>query len=99
MDDSNSVYCPPVRQEATATDYWFTPRSDSLCQTALHILGHINGRKGAKHSRPRRAGLLAPRYEPRRHADAGHGRLSKRTPRSSHMFLCSHDVSEFMLHA
>lgn len=47
----------------------------------------------------RRDGPLLPRYGPRRHAGAGHGGLSKRTPRSSHMFLCSHDVSEFMLHA
>lgn len=55
--------------------------------------------RGRSTAAPRRAGLRTPRCEPRRHADAGHGRLSKRTPRSSHMFLCSHDVSEFMLHA
>ena len=51
----------------------------------------------------RTAILQAPRTRKQEGGEAansaGHGRFSKRTPRSSHMFLCSQDVSEFMLHA
>ena len=101
LDASN-----PVSARPSAGGRWRpTASSPGMARSArLHCTfsGESTAVRDAEHRRaawPSLGGLRTPRYEPRRHADAGHGRLSKRTPRSSHMFLCSHDVSEFMLHA